>query len=59
MRNLLVLALYVLAAIGLGALSYWGAGEVGLPDVPQMVIAGLVFVAVLLFGFQRSGTADL
>lgn len=59
MNQLLRLVLYVLAAIGLGWLVYWGAGQVGLLNVPSMIIAGVVFVVVLIFGFKASGVSDV
>lgn len=59
MNQLLRLVLYVLAAIGLGWLVYWGAAQVGLPQVPSMIIAGVVFVVVLIFGFRASGVSDV
>lgn len=59
MNQLLRLVLYVLAAIGLGWLTFWGAAQVGLPQVPSMIIAGVVFVVVLIFGFRASGVSDV
>lgn len=59
MNALLRLVLYILAAIGLGYLVYWGAGQVGLPNVPSMIIAGIVFVVVLIYGFNRTGVSDV
>lgn len=59
MNQLLRLVLYVLAAIGLAWLVVWGAGQVGLPNVPSMIIAGVVFVVVLIFGFRASGVSDV
>jgi hypothetical protein len=56
---LLRLVLYILAAIGLGYLVWWGANQVGLPDVPSMIIAGIVFVVVLIFGMNRTGVSDV
>lgn len=59
MRELLRLVLYILAAIGLGWLVLWGCGQVGLPQVPSMIIAGIVFVVVLIFGLNKTGVADV
>jgi hypothetical protein len=59
MKNLLALALYILAAAGLGYLAYWGAGEVGLPNIMQIVVAGIVFVVVLIYGMNRTGVSEL
>jgi hypothetical protein len=59
MKNLLALALYILAAAGLGYLAYWGAGEVGLPNIMQIVVAGIVFVVVLIYGMNRTGVSDV
>lgn len=59
MNALLRLVLYILAAIGLGYLVYWGAGQVGLPNVPSMIIAGIVFVVVLIFGMNKTGVSDV
>lgn len=59
MRQLLILLLYILAAIGLAWLVIWGCGQVGFPQVPSMIAAGIVFVAVVIFGFNRTGVADV
>jgi quinol-cytochrome oxidoreductase complex cytochrome b subunit len=59
MRQLLILALYILGAIGLGYLTWWGANQVGLPSVPSMIVAGIVFVLVLIFGFNKTGVSDV
>lgn len=59
MNSLLRLVLYILAAIGLGYLAFWGAGVVGLPQVPSMIIAGIVFVVVLIFGLNKTGVSDV
>lgn len=59
MNQLLKLALYIMAATGLAWLVLWGCDQIGLPDLPSVVLAGIVFVLVLIFGFNRTGTADL
>lgn len=59
MNQLLRLVLYILAAIGLAWLTLWGCGQVGLPSVPSMIIAGIVFVLVLVFGLNKTGVADV
>lgn len=59
MRQLLILALYILAAVGLAWLVLWGCGVVGLPSVPSMIVAGIVFVLVVLFGMKKTGVADV
>lgn len=59
MNQLLKLAVYILAAAGLGYLAYWGAGQVGLPDIMQLVVGGIIFAIVLLFGLQKTGVSDV
>lgn len=58
MKQLLLLLIYILFAIAIGYLVYWGGGEVGLPDVPRMIIAGIAFVVLLLFGLSKTGTLE-
>lgn len=53
-----MLLIYIMFAIAIGWLVYWGGGEVGLPDVPRMIIAGLIFVVLLLFGLNKTGTIE-
>lgn len=59
MRQLLLLAFYILVAIGLAWLVLWGCGQLGFPQVPSMIAGGIVFVAVLIFGFNRTGVSDV
>lgn len=59
MRQLLLLVLYILAAIGLAYLVLWGCGQLGFPQVPSMIAGGIVFVAVLIFGFNKSGVSNV
>lgn len=59
MSQLLKLAIYILAAAGLGWLVLWGGNQIGLPSVLNMILAGIVFVLVILFGFNRTGTSDI
>lgn len=59
MNQLLKLALYILAAAGLGYLAYWGAEQVGLPNILQIVVAGIIFVVVLIFGLNKTGVSDV
>lgn len=57
MRPLLLLFLYILGAIGLAWLVIWGCAEVGFPQVPSMIAAGIVAVAVVIYGMSRTGVA--
>lgn len=59
MRQLLLLALYILAGVGLAWLTLWGTGYLGLPHILQVILAAVVFILVLLFGLKRTGTADV
>lgn len=59
MKQLLTLVLYILAAIGIGWLVLWGAGEVGLPYPIQVILAAIIFVVVLIFGLNKTGVADV
>lgn len=59
MRQLLVLVLYILAAIGIAWLVIWGCGQLGFPQTPSMIFAGIVAVCVVLFGLNRTGTLDV
>lgn len=59
MEPMLILVLWVLFAIGLGWLVYWGGGQMGMPPVPRMIIAGFVFVLILFFALQRAGMLNL
>jgi hypothetical protein len=59
MKQLLILAIYILAAAGLGYLAYWGAGQVGLPNIMQLVVGGIIFGVVLIFGLQKTGVSDV
>lgn len=59
MKQLLTLALYILAAIGLAWLVLWGCGQLGFPQTPSMIAAGLVAVCVVLVGLNRTGTLNV
>lgn len=59
MERLLRLALYILAAIGLGWLVIWGGGQLGFPQTPTMIAAAIVFILVVIFGFKATGTASV
>lgn len=59
MKQLLMLVLYILAAIGLAWLVIWGCAQVGFPQVPSMIAAGIVAVVVVIFGLNRTGVSDV
>lgn len=59
MEPLLILALYILFAAGLGWLVYWGAGRAGMPETPRVIIAAIIFVLILLYGLNQTGVLTL
>lgn len=59
MEAMLVLVVYILIATGIAWLVYWGAGQVGMAQTPRVIVAGIVFVLLLLFALNNAGVMTL
>jgi hypothetical protein len=59
MEPLLILALYIFAAIALAWLVHWGGGKYGATEPFRTIVAGIVFVLVLLYGLNQTGVLAL
>lgn len=59
MEPLLILALYILFAAGLGWLVYWGGAKAGVPETPRVIIAAILFIVILLYGLNQTGVLVL
>lgn len=59
MNQMLMFALWVLFAIGMGWLVFWGSGRMGMDATLRAILAAIVFILLLVFALARAGMLPL
>lgn len=59
MNQMLILTLWILFAIGMGWLVFWGGGKMAIDATLRAILAAIIFILLLVFALTRAGVMAL